>query len=130
LDACNSPLLLGAAEINGSERESILKIVPEIMDGKGMVRFMRDSRLLRTARRSRRNSGTPLSTRDIAQRKANRARRFWDRILENLETAEKILPDIQSVTDLNRYLNLLMKASSDLRIAIKVRKAQVDKSVA
>ena len=130
VDAGSSPLLLGAAEINGSAHESILKIVPEIMDGKGMMRFMRDSRLLRAARRSRRHSGAPLSARDIAQQKSVRARRAWDRILENLETAAKILPDIQSVDDLNSYLIVLVDTSSKLRVAIRIRKAEVVKIAA
>src|SRR3569833_121408 len=50
VDASNSPLLLGAVEINGSSHDSILRLVPVFLDGIGMMRFMLDSRLLRSAR--------------------------------------------------------------------------------
>src|SRR6185437_14300637 len=69
VDACNAPLLLGSLEISGTAHDSILKLVPEIMDGKGMIRFMRDSRLLRSARRSRRRLGAALSAQDISRQK-------------------------------------------------------------
>lgn len=130
VDASSSPLLLGSMEIQGSAHESILKLVPEIMDGKGMIRFMRDTRLLRTARRSRNNPGKPLSASDICRQKSARARRVWDRISVNLDKAAEILPDIQSVEDMNRYLNLLMNASSKVRLAIKGRRASTIKGAA
>jgi hypothetical protein len=124
VDAGNSPLLLGAVEINGSSHDSILRLVPEIMDGKGMMRFMRDSRLLRTARRSRKSPGAPLSARDISRYKNARARGVWDSISVNLSKAAKALPDIQTVDDLNRYLNLLINAGDKVRAAIKIKNAR------
>ena len=72
-----SPMLLGAVEISGSAHDSIFKLVPEVMDGKGMMRFMRDSRLLRVARRGRKPSCKAVSPRD---EKAARARRSWERV--------------------------------------------------
>jgi len=130
VDAGNSPLLLGAVEINGSSHDSILRLVPEIMDGKGMMRFMRDSRLLRTARRSRHRLGAALSAPDISRQKNARARHVWDRVLINLQNAAESLPDIESGDDLNRYLHLLLDASNKLRAAIKLRRAASFKEAA
>jgi hypothetical protein len=123
VDACNAPLFLGAVEISGPAHDSILKLVPEIMDGRGMIRFMRDSRLLRIARRTRIDLGMPLSAFDISRQKNARALRAWDRVSTNVERATKSLPDIQSAEHLNRYLNLLVRAGNELRAAIKGIKA-------
>jgi hypothetical protein len=124
VDACNAPLLLGTVEINGTAHDSILKLVPEIMDGKGMMRFMRDSRLLRVIRRARNQPNTPHCARDILRQKNARARCVWDRILVNLDKAAKKLPDIESAGDLNRYATFLTEASHKLRAAIKARKVE------
>jgi hypothetical protein len=125
VDACNAPLLLGTVEINGLAHDSILKLVPEIMDGKGMMRFMRDSRLLRVARRARNKPGTPHCVRDIPRQKNAQARRVWDRILVILDKAAKKLPDIENAEDLNRYSSYLMATNNKLRAAIKARKVAV-----
>jgi hypothetical protein len=99
VDACNAPLLLGSVEIDAAAHDSILKLVPEIMDRKGMMRFMRDSRLLRTARRAHNQPGTPRCARDIVRQRNARAGCVWDRILVNLDKAAKKLPDIESAED-------------------------------
>jgi len=124
VDASDAPLLLGASEIPGAAHDSILKLVPEIMDGKGMIRFMRDTRLLRAARRLRGGSAESLSPHDVSVLKNARAQRAWDRILVNVDKAAKSLPDIQNVEHLNRYLNLLIRAGNEVRAAIKVAKTQ------
>ena len=128
VDACNSPLLLGAAEISGIAHDSILKLVPEIMDGKGMIRFMRDSRLLRVARRLRNKPAVTLSAAEIARQKNTRAVRAWERIAISLEKATDILPDVQSGDSLDRCLNLLMNATNKLRAAIEGRKVEAMKT--
>jgi hypothetical protein len=128
VDACNAPLLLGAAEISGTAHDSILKLVPEIMDGKGMVRFMRDSRLLRVARRSRSKPTVMLSAADISRQKNTRAVRAWERVFVSLEHATNILRDIQSDESLDRYSNLLMEVSNKVRAAIRVRKVALVKA--
>ncbi len=81
VDAVSSPLLLGAVEINGSAHDSILQLVPEIMDGRGMMRFMRNSRLLRRRKRSRNSSQQIISAHDAAKEKCARACRVWNRLL-------------------------------------------------
>jgi hypothetical protein len=124
VDACVSPLLLGAVEISGTAHDSILKLVPEIMDGRGMIRFMRDSRLLRVARRLRNKPVVTFSAVEISRQKNTRAVRAWERIFVSLEKATNILSDIQSDESLNRCLNLLMNASNEVRAAIKIHKVE------
>ncbi len=122
VDAVSSPLLLGSVEINGSAHDSILQLVPEIMDGKGMMRFMRDSRLLRRRRRSRR---VPLQigpAHDATKEKCARACRVWNRLLVELEKGGKVLPDIEKSEDLKRYLAALVAVGSQVRIAINSAK--------
>lgn len=128
VDASNAPLLLGAAEISGTAHDSILKLVPEIMDGKGMVRFMRDSRLLRVARRLRSKPVVTLSAAEICRQKNTRAVRAWERIFVSLEKATNLLRDIQTGENLTRCLNPLMNASNEIRAAIKVREAAAMKT--
>jgi hypothetical protein len=122
VDACNSPLLLGSVEINGAAHESVLNLVPEIMDGKGMMRFMRDSRLLRVAKRARRLQKSA-SARNVRTEQTARARRLWDRVVADISKAGKMLSHIESAGDLDRYLKSLTDASAMLRVTIKVRKA-------
>jgi hypothetical protein len=116
LDAFNSPLFLGDLEITGAAHDSILRLVPEIMDGKGMIRFMRDTRLLRAARRKRK---LPCDVRSPRDEKALRARRLWERIVLSLGQAEKGLPHVKSAGDLNRYLNVVVLSGNKIRAAIK-----------
>jgi hypothetical protein len=121
VDAVSSPLLLGPMEITGSVHDSILQLVREILDGKGMMRFMRDSRLLRATRRSRGNSGGLPCARDAAQRKNARAQRVWNRILFDLDKGAKVLADFERCEDLKRYLDGLAGIGNQIRSAIKDR---------
>jgi hypothetical protein len=130
MDACNSPLLLGSVEINGAAHESVLELVPEIMDGKGMMRFMRDSRLLRVTKRARRLPNKSASARNIRGEQTAQARRLWERVVANISKAGKMLSHIESAGDLDRYLKSLTDASSLLRVTIKVRKAEMVKCTA
>jgi hypothetical protein len=122
VDAVSSPLSLGSVEINGSAHDSILQLVPEIMDGKGMMRFMRDSRLLRRRKRSRNPSQQIGCTRDAAKEKHARACRVWNRLLADLEKGGKILSDIENTEELKRYLAALVATGSQVRVAINSAK--------
>ena len=122
LDAANSPLLLGSAEINGSAQESILRLVPEVMDGKGMMRFMRDTRLLRRPKRRRNRLGVA----GIRREQSLRARRVWERVVAGIGKAEKLLSDIESADDLNHYSKAFTGASQKIRAAIRAREANQD----
>jgi hypothetical protein len=122
VDAGNSPLLLGTLDMNGSAHDSVLKLVPEIMDGRGMMRFMRDTRLLRVTKRSRK-SKQKMDPASVRRENAVRARRLWERIVAELEEACSCLANVERVEDLNRYLKSLLAASSTVRVAAKVRHA-------
>jgi len=130
VDACNSPLLLGSVEINGAAHESVLELVPEIMDGKGMMRFMRDSRLLRVTKRVRSLPHKSASARNVRSQQTARARRLWEGVVTDIGTAGKMLSHIESARDLDRYLKSLADTSAMLRVAIKIRKTEVAKCAA
>jgi hypothetical protein len=120
-DAVSSPLMLGSVELNGQSHDSILQLVPEVMDGKGMMHFMRDCRLLRPRVRHRNQVRKPVSTRDAAKEKSAQARRVWERIVADLDTGEKILSHIDNAADLKRYLGALGTAGNTIRTMLKRR---------
>jgi hypothetical protein len=108
--------------MNGSAQESILRLVPEVMDGKGMMRFMRDTRLLRRPKRRRNRLGSA----GIRREQTLRARRVWERMVTRIGKAEKLLSDIDSADDLNRYSKAFAGASQKIRAAIRTREANHD----
>lgn len=124
-DACNSPLLLGAAEIHDSSHDSILKLVPEIMDGKGMIRFMRDTRLLRAARRPRKLTSKSSTTGSVLNEQAARVRRLWERVIADLDRAAKTLSHIEKPGDLERYSKCLTDTNKKIRETINEGKAKI-----
>ena len=120
VDAANSPLLLGAVELNGASHDSILQIVPEVMDGKGMMRFMRHARLLRAPKRPP-SHPRKISVGEAAAEKSARARRIWESIIVDLDTGGKILPSIEDPDDLKRYLDALTAAGNKIRTTLTSR---------
>jgi hypothetical protein len=120
-DAASSPLLLGTVELSGSSHDSILQLVPEVMDGKGMMRFMRETRLLRPPERPRYVPRTPVSARETSKEKSAQARRYWESILTDLDTGGNILARIESTADLERYLDMLIDTGNKIRALLKKR---------
>jgi hypothetical protein len=118
-DAASAPLLLGSLELNGQSHDSILQLVPEVMDGKGMMHFMRECRLLRRPTRRRRSSREPVSADEATREQSARARRLWERIVANFAAGEKVLTQIDSAEDLKRYLEVAVAAGKKLRAALK-----------
>ena len=122
LDAATSPLLLGTVELNGASHDSILQIVPQVMDGRGMMRFMRETRLLRTPERQRYVPPKNISAREATREKSAQARRLWESILNHLDTGAKILPRIENADDLRRYLGTLIDTGNAIRNILTTRK--------
>jgi hypothetical protein len=120
-DAASSPLLLGTVELNGQSHDSILQLVPEVMDGKGMMHFMRECRLLRPPTRQPATPRKPISPRDEAIKKSAQARRVWDGILVKLGAGEKTLPHIENAEDLKRYLGAFVETGNKIRFLLKQR---------
>jgi hypothetical protein len=116
-DAVSSPLLLGSVELTGQSHDSILQLVPEVMDGKGMMHFMRNCRLLRLPTRQRPTK--QFSGRDEKKEKSAQARRAWEGILAKLYLAEKNLTHVESAEDLKRYLEALVQAGNKIRSLLK-----------
>jgi hypothetical protein len=121
LDTASSPLLLGSVEMNGQSHDSILQLVPEVMDGKGMMRFMRETRLLRPPERARYTPRKPVSARETTKEKSAQARRVWEGIVADLETGGNILARIESTADLERYLDMLIDTGNKIRDVLKKR---------
>ena len=121
VDAASSPLLLGSGELNGQSHDSILQLVPEVMDGKGMMRFMRETRLLRPPERPRYVPRAPVSARETSKEKSAQARRHWESILTDLDTGGNILARIESTADLERYLDMLIDTGNKIRALLKKR---------
>ena len=88
------------------------------MDGKGMMRFMRASRLLRRRKRSHNSSRQIAPGIEIAGEKSVQACRVWNQVLTGLEKYVKTISDIESIDDLRRYLDALVAASNQFRTAI------------
>jgi hypothetical protein len=120
-DAVTSPLLLGSVELSGQSHDSILQLVPEVMDGKGMMRFMRETRLLRPPERPRHIPPKPVSARDASKEKSAQARRLWESIVTDLDTGGNILARIENTEDLKRYLDMLIDTGNKIRAALKKR---------
>lgn len=117
-NAATSPLLLGSIEMNGQSHESILQLVPEVMNGQGMIRFMRDCRLLREQARIVINDS---STATVKRDDLSKARRLWGRILKNLRAGEEFLERIESPDDLKSYLDAVTAAQTKIRSLIQKR---------
>jgi hypothetical protein len=122
VNAPDSPLLLGPGELNGQTHESVLELVPEVMDGKGMMKFMRECRLLRPVERPKHRPRKAVSAHQAAKEKAAQARRVWDRIVSDLETGAKVLHRIERAEDLKRYIDALLDAGNRIREVLKRRK--------
>jgi hypothetical protein len=122
-DAVSSPLLLGSIELNGDSHDSILQIVPEVMDGKGMMRFMRETRLLRMPKRSRGTPPKPLSALEANRHKSAQARRAWENLIVDLLAGTEILPRIENAEDLKRYLATLIEIGNKIRGILRQRKS-------
>jgi hypothetical protein len=119
LSATNSSLQLGSIDLNEQSHESILQLIPEVMDGKGMMRFMRECRLLRAPAPQPASSQNPGSPDPANQDESVPARRLWERITADLKKGELILSNIDSAEDLKRYLEALVSAAGKIRAALK-----------
>lgn len=121
IDAASSPILLGSVELSGASHDSILQLVPQVMDGKGMMRFLRDARLLRATQRRPYRPRQVVSASGAVKEKSAQARRDWEKLIVGLCAGGKILAHIESADDLKRYLCALIEAANQIRAALKVR---------
>lgn len=118
-NAATSPLLIGSMEMSGQSHESILQLVPEVMDGKGMMHFMRECRLLRGPARQRNLQGKTPAVRQSDEKKSAVARRVWERIITDLAAGVPSISNIDCAADLKRYLNALVDAGNKIRAALQ-----------
>jgi hypothetical protein len=115
------PLALTNGDITEQDRSSMLKAIPLVMDNKSMTKFMRDQRLLRDPQKQKHHPPKPVSNQEAAKAKAKQARRVWEGIASDLETATKIVSRVEDVADLKRYADALVDAGNKIREIIKKR---------
>lgn len=123
LDAPKSPLLLGVAKLNVKTRSSILDIVPKVMDGKGMMSFMRACRLLVDPEAPKHTPPKPTSKQEANKAKAEQAKRMWKSIRSDLETGVKVLNRLET-EDLKQLLDDLVEAGNKIREQLKKLKVE------
>lgn len=112
--------------ITKRDRSTILEIIPELMDGKGMMQFMRDSKLLRDPQKPQHHPRKPVDP-EAALRKVS------DRAKEHMLDAERPVimlidsGDIQEVVcrkSLEGTLATFVQASNAIRERLKCMKGQ------
>jgi hypothetical protein len=129
LDAPKSPLLLGVGKLNVKTRNSILDIVPKVMDGKGMMTFMRATRLLLDPEKPEAIPPKPLTAQEKNKAKAEQAKRVWKAIRTDLGTGLKVIKRLEA-TDLKQMLDDLVDAGNKIREQLKKLKVEPEKETA
>ena len=93
------PLLLGNKRVGAKDRETILKTIPLLLDGKGMLEFMRAEKLLRDAQKPKHHPVKPLSPDEAVAAKAKLAKRHWAAITNDLVLGEDHIAALDSDID-------------------------------
>jgi len=123
VDAPKSPLLLGVGKLNVQARNSILNLVPKVMDGKGMMEFMRSSRLLLDPEKPEHTPQKPVTKQEANKFKAERARRVSKSIRGDLDTGKKILKWL-GVEDLKQQIDAAVDYANACREQLKKLKVE------
>lgn len=85
------PLMLNRSKIKASDRPTILRAVLEVMDGKGMLAFMRDSRLLNDAITPEHNPRKKVSPDQALAAKQKQAAKLWKGVTGDLTLGEGVI---------------------------------------
>lgn len=118
VDAPKSPLLLGVRKLNMKTRGSILNLIREVLDGKGMMDFMRSCRLLRDPEKQKHTPAKPSSKQEANKAKAEQAKRVWKSICGDFDTGLKVIRWLDA-NDLKQTLDALVDAGNQLREQLK-----------
>lgn len=119
-----TPLLLGAKKnLSVKDRAVIADLVPRVMNGKSMTRFMRESRLLRDAEKPKHHPRKPVDPDKAAAAKRKQAEGFFKGILSDLDLAADHLKYLETVT-LQSTLDHLVDVSNGIRDLLKTRKGE------
>lgn len=118
-----TPLLLGQGKKQFSVKQLalIIDLVPRVMDGKSMTRFMRESRLLRDAEKPKHHPRKAVDAEKAKAAKRKLAERFLGTHLGDMDTLKKIKASLD-LPDLERLLEAQIDSSNHTRETIKARK--------
>jgi hypothetical protein len=119
----NSPLLLGIGKINSKNQTVVLNLVRQVMDGKTMMKFLRDSALLRDPEKQKHHPAKAVSAQEANKAKAKLAKRVWDRLRSELDAACKVLSRLEP-DDWKKNIDALVDAANRNREAQAKAKKQ------
>lgn len=104
----------GRTKLSVKNRSAILETVPLIMDGKAMLRFMRDSHLLRDPEKAQHHKRKKLSPDQAREAKSKQAHKLWAGLLSDLNLALKVRSYLDNDTK-RTALDQLVTATTTLR---------------
>lgn len=129
VDAPKSPLLLGIKKLNVKSRASILTAVREVMDGKGMMEFMRAGRLLADPEKQKHTAPKPTTKQEKNKAKAEQAKRIWKTITGDLGTGLKVINRLDA-DELKKALDCTIDAGNKIREQLKKLKVETEEKAA
>lgn len=118
IDAPKSPLLLGRKKLSVKSRSSIVSAVRSVMDGKGMMEFMRSGRLLLDPAKPKVTPRKATSKQEAAKAKIEQARRVFTSLRSSLDTAKKTIAHLP-LDDCQQSLDSTVTLGNALRERIK-----------
>ena len=115
------PLMIGRGKINAKDRPVILEAVKTVMDGKGMLEFMRDSNLLRDPLKPTYHPRKPLDPEAQLAAEKKSAEDLWHLVFGDLALA---LPQKERLDTpfIKTAIDHLVDAGNELRELLKTRK--------
>lgn len=114
-------LLLTKPKLSMKERFAMAEVVPLIMDGKGMMQFTRDCRLLRDAEKPKHHPRKQVDPDKAAAARRKQAESFFKGVLSDLDLAQDHLKYLETQT-LQSTLDHLVDVSNGIRELLKTRK--------
>lgn len=118
IETPKSPLLLGVKKLNVKTRNSILNLVPAVLDGKGMMTFMRSCRLLRDPQKQKHTPAKPASKQEANKAKAEQAKRIFKSIRGDFDTAAKVVKWLDA-DSISQTLDAVVDFGNRLRDQLK-----------
>jgi hypothetical protein len=113
------PLLLTNGKLTVKDRSTILEVVPEVMDGKSMTRFMRDTQILRDPLKAKHHPrNAKKSKADLLLEKQKQAERFWARLISDHKLGKDLLRHLSPAT-LNQALDSFVDTTTTIRTLLK-----------
>lgn len=117
------PLLLRKNKLTVKDRATILEAVPLVMDGKGMLRFMRETRLLADPQKQKHHPRKPVDPDKAAAAQAKLSERHWASLVTDLTLGQARIKDLDPATT-SRAAVACLSATNQLIKRLEVRSQQ------